>query len=72
MNESPVIVCKKCEKYTCRKMIGTGVVQGYGKFTEVSDYGDVRKYKPKYLRFKDGHRERFDPTKHGHKKGSGR
>lgn len=24
----------------------------------------AKKLKPKYVRFKDGHRERYDPTKH--------
>jgi len=24
----------------------------------------VRKMKPKYVRYKDGHREKYDPTKH--------
>jgi len=24
----------------------------------------VKKTKPKYVKFKDGHRERYDPTKH--------
>ena len=72
MTETPIITCQKCKKYTCRKMIGSNITQGSGNATEIADYGDIRKYKPEYLRFKDGHREKFDPTKHGHKKGSGR
>lgn len=28
------------------------------------DPGYVKKCKPKYVKFRDGHRERFDPTKH--------
>ncbi len=37
---------------------------------DVADYDEVLKSKPKYLRFKDGHRERFDATKHGRSAGS--
>lgn len=29
-----------------------------------NDYNDIKKSNPKYVRFKDGRRERFDPTKH--------
>jgi len=29
-----------------------------------ADPGYVKKKKPKYIRFNDGHRERYDPTKH--------
>ena len=31
-------------------------------FEADSDY--VKKCNPKYVKFKDGHRERYDPTKH--------
>jgi hypothetical protein len=31
-------------------------------FQADSDY--VKKCKPKYVKFQDGHRERYDPTKH--------
>jgi hypothetical protein len=36
---------------------------------DIHQYNDVRQFKPKWLKFHDGHRERFDPTKHGHRKG---
>jgi hypothetical protein len=29
-----------------------------------ADPGHVKKCKPKYVKFQDGHRERYDPTKH--------
>jgi hypothetical protein len=29
-----------------------------------ADRDFVKKGKPKYVKFKDGHRERYDPTKH--------
>jgi len=28
------------------------------------DSGLVKKSKPKYVKFRDGHREKYDPTKH--------
>ncbi|MCD6435901.1 MAG: hypothetical protein J7L15_05885 [Clostridiales bacterium] len=31
-------------------------------FQKDSDY--VKKVKPKFVKFKDGHREKYDPTKH--------
>jgi hypothetical protein len=29
-----------------------------------ADTGYVRKMKPKYIKFNDGHKEKYDPTKH--------
>jgi hypothetical protein len=71
MTETPVIICNSCQKYTCRKLISTNITGTKGNSTEITDYGDIKKYNPKYVRFKDGHRERFDPTKHGSRKGAG-
>jgi hypothetical protein len=53
----------------CNKVMASsfGIVNGNA---DIADYDEVLKNKPKYLRFKDGHRERFDPTKHGHAAGS--
>jgi putative FmdB family regulatory protein len=73
MTETPLIICSSCKKYTCRKMIlskAPDVIGGKG--SEISDYNDIHDYKPRMLRFQDGHREKYDPSKHGHRKGRGR
>jgi putative FmdB family regulatory protein len=61
------VVCKCGE--TCKRVFTP--IAGYSNDGDVANYNDVLKSKPKWLRFKDGHREKFDPTKHGHRKGSG-
>jgi putative FmdB family regulatory protein len=67
MTENPVVICERC-KYTCRKLLSPNfLISGQ---RDIADYNDIRKTPPRYLRFKDGHRERFDPTKHGMRKGS--
>lgn len=42
---------------------GNAIIDKNREFFEADpDY--VKKMKPKYVKFKDGHRERYDPTKH--------
>lgn len=65
MTDSSLVVCS-CG-YTCRRLITADF--GIGGDHDVDQYSDVQKSKPKWLRFHDGHREKFDPTKHGHRKG---
>ena len=51
---------KKCK----RKKFGNfrGWVKGRECFEADPDY--VKKCKPKYIKFQDGHKERYDPGKH--------
>jgi hypothetical protein len=72
MTENPVITCKRCKEYVCNRIPSCPNVTEGPNGGEISSYGDIHEYKPKWLRFKDGHRERYDPTKHGHRKGRGR
>jgi len=50
----------------CKRIFGCGNMGVINKNAEVfqkdSDY--VKKCKPKYVKFRDGHRERYDPTRH--------
>lgn len=66
MTEVPTVECPNCHKTNCRKLFSDIVVIGS---TDAGDYDDVREAKPKWLKFKDGHRERFDATKHGYGRG---
>lgn len=50
----------KCER------IFTSSIHGWKGDREVFeiDPGYVKKCKPKYVKFRDGHREKYDPNKH--------
>lgn len=52
---------KKCKRLRVPKSI-----RGWRKDREVfeADPAHVKKVNPKYVKFQDGHRERYDPTKH--------
>jgi putative FmdB family regulatory protein len=70
MSETPRVKCPKCKKL-CKKALTSNVVGKAGK-PEIWDYDDIHQTKPKYLKSRDGKtRVRYDPTKHGHRKGRG-
>ena len=50
----------KCKKIEVSSFTGW---KGDREVFEV-DPGYVKKCKPKYVKFRDGHREKYDPTKH--------
>lgn len=51
-------VCPRIQVFTASKAIN----KNREVFQVDPDY--VKKCNPKYVRFRDGHRERYDPTKH--------
>lgn len=51
-------VCPRIQVFTVSKAIN----KNREVFQVDPDY--VKKCNPKYVRFRDGHRERYDPTKH--------
>lgn len=53
----------------CKRLAISGSVGYFGKSAKEKesfelDRDYVKKCNPKYIRFRDGHRERYDPTKH--------
>jgi hypothetical protein len=51
---------KKCKRVKVPKN-----VRGWRKDREVFEVDDYcKKMKPKFVKFQDGHKERYDPTKH--------
>ena len=50
----------------CKRIFYGSNVRGWKKDREVfeADSAFVKKCNPKYIKFKDGHRERYDPRKH--------
>lgn len=50
----------------CERIKVSTNVRGWRGDREVfeADSSFVKKTKPKYVKFRDGHRERYDPTKH--------
>ena len=50
----------------CKRRTFPSSVHGWKNDREVfeADRQLVKKTNPKYVKFKDGHRERYDPTKH--------
>jgi len=60
------VFCDQCGKECERIFTPAFPIDGNA---DVADYDVVRTNKPKWLRFKDGRRERFNDLKHGHKKG---
>ncbi len=71
MTEKPRIKCNTC-KGTCRKLVGSGIVGRGAVKLEIWDYNDIHKTKPKFLKSRDGKtRVRYDPSKHGQRKGRG-
>jgi len=53
----------KCNRVKYPSNYKLGIVDKNAEvFEKDSDY--VKKLKPKYVKFRDGHRERYDPTKH--------
>lgn len=66
MTDTSLVICQ-CG-YTCRKLPSAPAIHNGN--ADIADYSDIRAGKPKWLKFNDGHRERYDPTKHGMKKGA--
>ena len=50
----------------CERLQVPESIRGWRKDREAfeADPDYVKKVKPKYIRFQDGHREKYDPTKH--------
>jgi hypothetical protein len=50
----------------CKRLEVPKSVKGWAKNREVfeADPGYVKSCKPKYVQFQDGHKEKYDPTKH--------
>ena len=69
MTENPEVKCPECEGICVRQIGVPNVVLGK-TCREVWHYDEVHKYKPKWLKSKDGKtRVRYDETKHGGHKG---
>lgn len=50
----------------CKRLEVPTSINGWKGDKEVfeADPGYVKKCKPKYVKFRDGHKEKYDPTKH--------
>ena len=69
MLAEPTIKCNKCASLCVKMIHGVGCVPSKA---EVWDYNDVREVAPKWLKSRDGKtRVRYDPSKHGFRKGRG-
>jgi putative FmdB family regulatory protein len=69
MLETPTVICELCKSPSCTKLISSST-SAITKGKEIWEYNDVRKYKPKWLKSRDGKtRVRYDSSKHGYGKG---